>query len=58
MRLSTYLQETKDELRKCTWPSTEELKGSTVVVLVAIALVGFFTVAADFVITVVVRSVI
>ena len=54
-RLSIYVQETKEELRKCTWPSWDELKGSTVVVMLSIALLGAFTVAADFVLTMVVK---
>ena len=56
MQLANYVQETKEELRKCTWPSVEELKGSTVVVMVSIILLGGFTVGADFVITMVVRN--
>jgi preprotein translocase subunit SecE len=55
MQLTNYVQETKEELRKCTWPSTEELKGSTAVVLVSIILLGGFTVGVDFVITLMVR---
>ncbi len=43
-RLSGYMQETRDEL-----------KGSTVVVMVAIVLLGAFTIATDFVITLLVR---
>jgi preprotein translocase subunit SecE len=57
LRTSNYIQETKEELRKCTWPTVDELKGSTVVVLVAIALLGAFTVAVDFVITLMVRTI-
>jgi preprotein translocase subunit SecE len=48
-RLRTYVLETREELRKCTWPSFEELKGSTVVVIISIALLGAFTVAIDYV---------
>jgi len=55
LRLSNYIQETKEELRKCTWPSWHELKGSTVVVMIAIVLLGSFTVAVDLVLTMVVR---
>jgi preprotein translocase subunit SecE len=51
LRLSTYIAETREELKKCTWPSVEELKGSTVVILVSIALLGMFTVGIDFVIS-------
>jgi preprotein translocase subunit SecE len=46
-RIATYVQQTREELRKCTWPTWDELKGSTVVVTIAIALLGAFTVLAD-----------
>jgi preprotein translocase subunit SecE len=46
-RLTVYVQQTKEELRKCTWPTWEELKGSTVVVAISIAILGLFTVAVD-----------
>lgn len=48
-RIGTYLRETREELRKCTWPTWEELKGATVVVAISIILLGGFTVLADFV---------
>jgi len=32
LRLSGYWGETMEELKKCTWPTWEELNGSTVVV--------------------------
>ncbi|MFM8468424.1 MAG: preprotein translocase subunit SecE [Limisphaerales bacterium] len=51
LRLGGYVDETKVELRKCTWPTRDELKGSTVVVLVSVAIVSVFTVSADFVIS-------
>jgi preprotein translocase subunit SecE len=47
MRLSLYVQETREELRKCNWPTWNELKGSTVVVFVSIAILGVFTMATD-----------
>ena len=46
-RLTTYIQETREELKKCTWPSWDELKGSTVVVGISILILGLFTVAVD-----------
>ncbi len=49
LRLSTYVQETREELKKCTWPTWNELKGSTTLVMVSIAFLGMFTVVADFV---------
>ena len=50
-RLAAYVAETREELKKCTWPTWDELKGSTVVVSVAILLLGAFTVATDFILT-------
>ena len=50
-----YVGETREELRKCSWPNVDELKGSTVVVLISIALLGVFTVAIDFVLTMLFR---
>jgi preprotein translocase subunit SecE len=47
VRLTAYVQQTKEELRKCTWPTWDELKGSTVVVAISILLLGGFTVAVD-----------
>jgi preprotein translocase subunit SecE len=55
LRISNYVQETREELKKCTWPSWEELKGSTGVVLVSIILLGGFTVAVDFVLAMIIR---
>ncbi len=48
-RLRRFVSETNEELRKCTWPSRQELGGSTVVVFVTIGLLGFFTAVTDFV---------
>jgi preprotein translocase subunit SecE len=47
LRLSNYVRETREELRKCTWPTWAELKGSTAVVMISILLLGGFTVLAD-----------
>jgi preprotein translocase subunit SecE len=46
--LSGYWGETMEELKKCTWPTWEELNGSTVVVIASVALLGGFTVIVDF----------
>jgi len=54
-RLTVYVQQTREELRKCTWSTWEELKGSTVVVGISIVLLGAFTMLVDFVFTVCVR---
>jgi preprotein translocase subunit SecE len=47
LRLSGYFRETQEELKKCTWPTWDELTGSTVVVIVSVALLGAFTVGVD-----------
>ena len=49
VKLANYVGETREELKKCTWPTLEELKGSTMLVAVTIALLGVFTVVVDFV---------
>jgi preprotein translocase subunit SecE len=46
-RLVAYVQQTREELRKCSWPTWNELKGSTVVVFIAIGILGGFTVLVD-----------
>ncbi len=50
LRLSGYFRETKEELKKCTWPGWDELNGSTVVVIVSVGLLGGFTVLVDLVV--------
>jgi preprotein translocase subunit SecE len=46
-RFAGYIQETREELKKCSWPTWQELKGSTVVIAISIALFGAFVMAAD-----------
>ena len=46
-RLAVYVQETREELKKCAWPSWDELKGSTALISIMIALLGAFVVAVD-----------
>jgi len=46
-RLAVYVQETREELKKCSWPSWEELKGSTALISIMIALLGLFVIAVD-----------
>ena len=54
-RFTVYVQQTREELRKCTWPTWNELKGSTAVVAVSIVILGTFTVLVDFVFHLLVR---
>jgi preprotein translocase subunit SecE len=46
-QLTNYVQQTREELRKCTWPTWDELKGSTVVVTISIAVLGGFVFLID-----------
>jgi preprotein translocase subunit SecE len=43
-----FVRETWDELLKCAWPTWTELRDSTVVVVVAAAILGLFTSISDF----------
>ena len=43
-----FVNETLTELKKATWPTLMELRDSTIVVLVSIAIVGLFIAVADF----------
>ena len=47
LQLTSYVQQTREELRKCTWPTWDELKGSTVVITISIILLGGFIVLTD-----------
>jgi len=46
-QMATYMQETREELKKCSWPSWTELKGSTVLIMISILLMGAFTEVVD-----------
>ncbi len=58
LQISAYVRETQEELKKCSWPTWEELKGSTLVVTVAILLLGAFTVGVDAIVTLIVRRIV
>ncbi len=47
VRLADYVRGTREELKKCSWPSWEELKGSTLIVAISIIILGGYTVAVD-----------
>lgn len=57
-RLTNYVAQTREELRKCTWPTLDELKGSTIVVALSILLLGAFTVGIDFIFNLVISRLI
>jgi preprotein translocase subunit SecE len=58
LRISSYCNETKEELHKCTWPTWEELTGSTAVVIVSVGILGGFTVGVDYVVTIIIRYIV
>ena len=47
VRFADYVRATREELRKCSWPSWDELKGSTLIVAISILILGVFTFAVD-----------
>ena len=49
-RLNGFLKEVKVEARKVTWPSRSELRESTVVVIVTVAIVSVLRAVIDYVI--------
>ena len=57
LRIRDYVAETREELRKCAWPTLDELKGSTVVVVVTLTLLGCFTVGVDWILSMVIRMI-
>lgn len=54
-RIKVYLSETRVELRKVTWPTKEELKESTRVVIVASILLTIFIGVIDQILSFAVR---
>jgi len=46
-RFANYVRATREELKKCSWPNFEELQGQTLLIFVAIALLGTFTFVVD-----------
>jgi preprotein translocase subunit SecE len=51
-RFAVYIQETREELKKCSWPTFDELKGSTTVIIISIGLLGGFVIVADMLFTI------
>ncbi len=46
-RFAAYVDETREELKKCSWPSWEELKGSTLLIGMTVAFLGVFVCVID-----------
>lgn len=56
-KLGTFVQETKQELNKVTWPSRSELFQSTGVVIFTVMAMALFIGAIDFVLSMIMRIV-
>lgn len=46
-KVKTYWYETVSEMEKVTWPSKNEVKGSTIVTVVVSLMAGFFMFGVD-----------
>jgi len=55
-KISQFIAETREELRKCSWPTKEELRGATAVVLVTMVLLGLFIMVVDAISLVITRG--
>jgi len=55
--LKTFLGEVQVELKKCTWPTRQELLGSTMVVVVSVIILGVFVGLSDTTLMSVLRAV-
>jgi preprotein translocase subunit SecE len=47
-KIRTFYKETMQELSKASWPDFQELRGSTLVVVLGVAILGFFISVSDF----------
>lgn len=56
-KIQKYLKETMAELRKMTWPTKDELMGSTIVVVVVSVIVSLFIGVVDRLLTTAVRAI-
>ena len=45
--LSLFIQETREELKKCSWPSWVELRGSTLLIIVTVAGLSAYVMVVD-----------
>ena len=54
-KTTTFIREAIAELKRVTWPSRKELAGSTLVVLIVVAILMTFIALFDFLLTLAVR---
>ncbi len=56
-KVKQYLKETLAELKKMTWPTKDEMVGSTVIVIVVSLIVAMFIGVVDRILTFLVRTI-
>ncbi len=56
-KIQQYVKECIQELKKVTWPTWEELKGSTLVVMLFSVIMGLYIAGLDFVFSFVVNQI-
>ena len=54
-RTSTFLREVRSEMGKVTWPSARELKGQTLVVIIAVLVIAAFIGLVDLILNQTIR---
>ena len=54
-RIALYFGETREELKKCNWPTNDELWQSTLLILVVVGVLGIFTVGSDYLVISIVK---
>lgn len=57
-KVTGFVEEVRQELKKVTWPTREELIGSSVVVVVTTLLMALFIGVVDFFLSLIIRIVI
>lgn len=50
-KFQNYIKDVIQEMKKVTWPTMEELKGSTMVVIIFAIVMGIFVAAIDMLLT-------
>ena len=56
-KIKKYLKETVAELRKMTWPTKDELIGSTIITVVVSLIVSLFIGVVDRVLTLIIKTI-
>ncbi len=46
-KIKVFFEETNEELKKCTWPAKDQLLESTLLVIVALAVIAAFVTVVD-----------